>query len=224
MKINGVCRVGRLFFYSDQVLDSLHNRCLDDVLFEGKSPREIKIGYIPSTEDKEKKYFHIKKQYYHMYGVENILFFDLYSEFDPTKIDELVSCDIIHLSAGDPIAFRMALKERSIDQVLKDYYTNGGTIVGVSGGAVQLGKSTKLFHLFIGSNEQSDIDALGLVDFEYLPHYNRWDDAFKEKVKDYVQTTGTIVYAGNDGDGIIVENGEIRLIGDIVKITKTGGA
>lgn len=224
MKINGVCRVGRLFFYSDQVLESPQNRRLDEVLFEDTNASDVKIGYIPSTEDKEKKYFHIKKQYYHMYGVENILFFDLYSEFDPTKIDELVSCDIIHLSAGDPIAFRKALKERSIDQVLKDNFTNGGTIVGVSGGAVQLGKSTKLFHLFIGSNEESDIDALGLVDFEYLPHYNRWNEDFKEKVKDYVQSTGTIVYAGNDGDGIMVENGEIRLIGDIVKITKTGGA
>lgn len=216
--------MGKLFFYSDQVLESPQNSRLDDVLFEGKSPREIKIAYIPSTEDKEKKYFHLKKQYYQMYGVENVMFFDLYSEFDPSNIVELVSCDMIHLSAGNPNAFRKALKERNIDKVIKDYYTNGGTIVGVSGGAVQLSKSTRLFHLFIGSNQDSDIAALQLVDFEFLPHYNRWDNEFKAKVKDYVQSTGTIVYAGNDGDGIIVENGEIRLIGDIVKITKTGGS
>ena len=216
--------MGKLFFYSDQVLESPQNRRLDDVLFEDKNPREINIVYIPSTEDKEKQYFHLKKQYYQMYGVENVMFFDLYSEFDPSNIVELVSCDMIHLSAGDPIAFRKALKERNIDKVIKDYYTNGGTIVGVSGGAVQLSKSTRLFHLFIGSNQDSDIAALQLVDFEFLPHYNRWDNEFKAKVKDYVQSTGTIVYAGNDGDGIIVENGEIRLIGDIAKITKTGGS
>ncbi|NMH68333.1 hypothetical protein HF072_06025 [Bacillus sp. RO3] len=54
------------------------------------------------------------------------------------------------------------------------------------------------------------------MDFEFLPHYNRWNDDYKKDVLDYAKTTGTTVYAGNDGDGMIVENKKIQMIGDIV--------
>lgn len=44
------------------------------------------------------------------------------------------------------------------------------------------------------------------------------DDEFKKAVYHYSKTTGTTVYAGNDGDGIIVEGEDIQMIGNIVKI------
>jgi peptidase E len=56
-----------------------------------------------------------------------------------------------------------------MEKVLFDYFNNGGTIVGVSGGAVQLGRTTTLFQLFIGDKDEN-LDALQLVDFEFLPH------------------------------------------------------
>jgi dipeptidase E len=146
------------------------------------------------------------------------MFFDLYSEFDPLKIKELLKCDIIHLSAGNPMEFRFAIKKRNMKKVLWDYFNNGGTIVGVSGGAVQLGKSTKLFQLFSETLSNGDSDTLQFVDFEFLPHYNRWDDRFKREVLKYSQTTRTTVYAGNDGDGLFVDGDNIQLIGDIVVI------
>jgi dipeptidase E len=207
--------MGKLFFYSDQVRETASNRRLDDVLF---ADRRAKIGYIPSTEDKEKKYFHMKARYYRDYGVQDVLFFDLYEEFDSSKVDELLRCDVIHLSAGDPIEGRKVMKKRKMDDVLRKYVHQGGTIVGVSGGAVQLGKSIKLYELFTGESHD-ELDALQLVDFEFLPHYNRWNEDFKQKVLAYVETTGTTVYTANDGDGMIVdEDGSIQLIGDIVVI------
>ncbi|WP_216647466.1 Type 1 glutamine amidotransferase-like domain-containing protein [Bacillus sp. THAF10] len=175
----------------------------------------LKIGYIPSTEDKDKSYFQTKVQYYRKYGVKDIIFFDLYQEFHSEKIEELLSCDIIHLSAGNPIAFRQALRARQMEPVLKKYFEQGGTIVGVSGGAVQLGKSAHLFQLFSEGSVKVELNTLGLVDFEFLPHYNRWDDQFKEAVKTFSKTTNTKIYAGNDGDGLIVEDGKVTFIGDI---------
>jgi dipeptidase E len=141
-------KMGKLFFYSDQVVESPGNRRLDNILLTGKDPKSIKIGYIPSTEDKEKTYFNTKAQYYRTYGIQDIIFFDLYSEFDPLKIEELLKCDIIHLSAGNPIEFRNAIKNRNMEKILRDYFYQGGNIVGVSGGAVQLGKTTKLFQMY----------------------------------------------------------------------------
>ncbi|WP_223701679.1 Type 1 glutamine amidotransferase-like domain-containing protein [Sutcliffiella deserti] len=210
--------MGKLFFYSDQVVESPGNRRLDNLLLASKELKFIKIGYIPSTEDKEKTHFNTKVKYYREYGITNIMFFDLYDEFNSLKIDELIQCDIIHLSAGDPIKFREAIKKRNMEMVLSNYFKQGGTIVGVSGGAVQLGKSTKLFQMFIGDSG-SEKETLQLVDFEFLPHYNRWNEKYKTEVHNYAKTTGTTVYAGNDGDGIIVEDNKIQMVGDIVVIS-----
>jgi len=52
------------------------------------------------------------------------MFFDLYDEFNSLKIDELLECDIIHLSAGDPIEFRNAIKHRNILLLKKQVKVN----------------------------------------------------------------------------------------------------
>ncbi|GGE56166.1 Type 1 glutamine amidotransferase-like domain-containing protein [Priestia taiwanensis] len=211
--------MGKMFFYSDQVVVSPRNRRLDVLLLDGREVEKVRVGYIPSTEDKEREYFKKKVQYYERYGIQDIFFFDLYSEFNPLKIEELLTCDIIHLSAGDPIICREALKERGMEEVLRRYVQQGGTVVGVSGGAVQFGKSANLYSLFIGECNDEEFDTLHLVDFEFLPHYNRWNDDFKREVFLYAKMTGVTIYAGNDGDGLIVdEDGTVHMIGDIVVI------
>ena len=210
--------MGKLFFYSDQVVESPGNRRLDDILLAGMDTKNIQLGYIPSKAENQKTFFRTKVDYYRNYGIRDILFFDLYDEFNPLKIDYLLKCDIIHLSAGNPIEFRKAMKRRKMENVLANYVDQGGIIVGVSGGAVQLGKTINLFQMFIG-DFNIDLEALQLVDFDFLPHYNRWNDGYKREVIDYARTTGTTVYAANDGDGIIVENGKVQMIGDIVVIS-----
>lgn len=211
--------MGKLFFFSDQVKESPENQRMDKLLFDGIDPKNIKIGYIPSTEDKERNYFHTKVNYYREYGITDIRFFDLYEDFDSWKVEDLLSCEIIHLSAGNPIEFRAAIKKRRMENVLWQYFNQGGIIVGVSGGAVQLGKSANLFQLFIGGSNDGDLGTLSIVDFEFLPHYNRWNDDFKQSVQSYSESSGTTIYAGNDGDGLIVhEDGKVEVIGDIVVI------
>ena len=145
------------------------------------------------------------------------LFFDIYSEFQYSNIDELLTCDIIHLSAGNPIEFRNAIEKRNMKKVLCDYYNQGRNIVGVSGEAVQLGKSIKLFQMFIGDKEE-ELEALQLVDFEFLPHYNRWNKEYIKDVYNYAEATRTTIYVANHGDGLIVEDNNIQMVGDIVVI------
>lgn len=207
--------MGKLFLYSDQIMESPGNQRLDSLLFNGMETEKIKVGYLPSTEDHNKKYFRTKVNYYQNYGIENILFFDLYTEFSASNINKLMDCDIIHLSAGNPIEFRKAIKHRKMEPVLWDYYQSGGNIVGVSGGAVQLGQSTRLFHLFKGSHCVESTNALKMVDFEFLPHYNRWNHDFKQKVLAYSKKTGNSVYCVNDGDGVVVDGGNIQMFGDV---------
>lgn len=205
--------IGKLFFYSDQVVESPGNQRLDALLFEGLDISTIKVGYIPSTEDKRKQYFQTKVQYYQDYGVTNILYFDLYTEFNSLKIKELLQCDIIHLSAGNPIDFSNAMNLRGMNKVLEEYLQSGGIIVGVSGGGVLLGDSVNLFQLFIDDYKKSS-HTLQFVDFEFLPHYNRWNEDFKQKVRQYSERKKKKIVCVNDGDGLIVEGDSIRMIGN----------
>ncbi|TWT04693.1 Type 1 glutamine amidotransferase-like domain-containing protein [Planomicrobium sp. CPCC 101079] len=158
--------MGKLFFYSDQTLELSDNERLDRILLDGRDSINTTIGYIPSTEDREKTHFNTKVHYYRNYGIKELMFFDLYSEFDSSKIGELLKCDIIHLSAGNPVEFRNAIKHRGMDKILSNYFNGGGTIVGVSGRAVQFGMSINLFQLFTGDLVQG-LEALQFVDFEF---------------------------------------------------------
>lgn len=211
MKNNGI---GKLFFYSDQVVESPGNQRLDALLFEGLEISTVQVGYIPSTEDKRKQYFQTKVQYYQDYGVTNFLYFDLYSEFNSLKIKDLLQCDMIHLSAGNPVDFGNAMTHRGMGKILVEYVQNGGIIVGVSGGGVLLGESVNLFQLFIDDDKQSS-ETLQFVDFEFLPHYNRWNDDFKQKVREYSERRKKKIVCVNDGDGLMVDGDSIRMIGNV---------
>lgn len=185
---------GRLFFYSDQVIESPGNRNLDTLLLADHVPAQIRIGYIPSTADPDRQFFRNKAAYYGEYGVRHLLFFDLYGKFDRGKVSDLLACDIIHLSAGNPLQFRQSLMARGISTILRDYYHAGGTLVGVSGGAVQLGQSARLFQLLTGSLDDSvdsgsDLRTLQLVDFDFLPHFNRWTEPVT-RVGEILQISG----------------------------------
>jgi dipeptidase E len=98
-----------------------------------------------------------------------------------------------------------------------------GTIIGVSGGACNIGKNIALFKLFtsnlnVGLSNRKFFNSLELTYFGFLPHYNQWNQEFKDSIKKYSEKAGNLIYACNDGDGIIINNGEVELIGNIVTI------
>lgn len=126
-------------------------------------------------------------------------------------------------SGGDPIYFLNNMKRRIFLSVLQSFAAKGGTIVGVSGGGVLLGKNAALFKLFQNDlttafEHRDNLKALGLVNFEFLPHYNRWNDSFKQAVEKYTSMTDATVYACDDGSGIIVEENKTDFIGTVYQI------
>ena len=84
----------------------------------------------------------------------------------------------------------------------------GGILIGISAGSSD--------ENLVGIEDKS---SLGLVDFEFMPHWSE-DDSIKylELLKDYSKSQNTIVYACADSDGIVIDGDEIKFIGNIIKI------
>jgi dipeptidase E len=215
--------VGRLFLYSDQIIEE--NQRIDRKLFSSFDNTNPVIAYIPSNGDPDRTHYSKQLSYYQQYGLKDLLFFDVTEDFEEGLLERVMQCDAIHLSGGNPIIFRDNLLKRGLNSFLIDYYQRGGNLIGVSGGAVQLGESAALYKLFQKGltdalQSKFQLQTLQLASFEFLPHYDRWSPSFAKLVEEYSVKTGKTVYAADDGAGIIVEEGKLSFIGNIKRIEK----
>ena len=212
----------KLVFYSDQ--GNTNNMKINFKLLSLVKNKNAKVGYIPSCGDKKRIYYKKFCEHYKRLGLKNHRFFDLDYEYEELRIDELLSCEIIHLSAGDPIYFNQNMKRRNFLDVLRGFVDQGGILVGVSGGGLQMSRTVAIYKAFIGNLEDitdevyEGLSALDLVDFEYLPHFNRWDQDFLDTVKAYSEEFSCLIYACRDGDGILVNDKKLEFIGEVIKI------
>lgn len=73
--------------------------------------------------------------------------------------------------------------------------------------------------LFTGEPEDenklrlNDFSALNLVNFEFLPHFGAAGK--KEKLKEYFKRTHHLIYACEDGEGIVISGKEVKFFGKI---------
>ncbi len=204
---------GAIFFYSDQVVPA--NRGIELRLLRHTGKPHPRIGYIPSASDATRKYFIDKAAYYRAYGIVDFLYFDLNKEYHPELLPELLACDIIHLSGGDPYQFNASIRKRHFAQHLREYLAQGGVIAGVSAGGIVLTPSIEISNTFYRSRVKEHA-AAHLVDFHFLPHFNQRTAKISE-LEDFSRHHRQPLYACHDGDGIIVEGEKIEFIGDVVK-------
>ena len=123
---------------------------------------------------------------------------------DDTCLGMLDGYDVVYLSGGDPIAFRHNLRRSGFDVALRGFATRGRLIIGASGGAMQLTRNVSLYRLLSASVDEvvsthAEFDALGLVGYEILPHLNRHDPAFQDKVQRYSEQVPHDIVALADG-------------------------
>lgn len=206
----------KLVLYSDQSIEA--NKKVDIELLKLINKEKPHIGYIASGSDITRTYFNLKVEYYRNLGVDNILYFDLDVEFDESKIEDLFNCDAIHLPGGNTYWFLYNLKKRNFISKLQQFVSMGKVLIGISAGSILMSKNIDIAQ-FEDENVVSlkDTTSLGLVDFEFLPHWNMYSSCL-EDLKKYSLEKNNVIYACKDGDGIVVENNEIRFYGDIIKI------
>ncbi len=206
----------KLILLSDQIMNKTEK--IDNEIVKILNKSNPKIAYIPSVSDKSRKYYNLKKEYYNKLGINNIIYFDLDEEYDECNIEELFKCDAIHLSGGDTSNFQKNIKIRNIDKVLYEFLEKGGILIGISAGAILMSQDIDI--ALIGEETKYPVThtrGLGLVDFDIMPHWGRNDYSLEDLIS-YSKIKKRMVYLCKDGDGIIVDDNKVRIIGDVIQI------
>ncbi len=200
-------------FYSDQIIGE--NAKVDARLIEILGRQGNRIGYVPSGPDPDLRYFRAQKTYYSQYGLELAVFYDLDAEVERAKIEALLSCDAIHLSGGDTTAFLRRLRRSGMLNLLRDWARGGGTLIGVSAGAILMTPTIAVDALFKGMRPGNGEDqgALDLVPFEFFPHAQK--GRYLEDLLAYSRSTPRPIAACSDGDGVIVLGEAIECMGNV---------
>ncbi|MEH7331910.1 Type 1 glutamine amidotransferase-like domain-containing protein [Neobacillus drentensis] len=178
--------------------------------------KSFKLGYFPSQSDKEKKYFAAAKKYFRSLDINEFLYFDVDEEYDETLLRELESCDGLYLSGGNTFYFLKNLQKRNLLGKLNEMAINGKLLIGVSAGSLLMSKTIKIAS-YIDENfvHLEQLNALNLIEFEFMPHWNTQKNQLPELLAYSKQKT---IYTCNDGDGIIITGDHIEFYGKINEI------
>jgi dipeptidase E len=206
----------KLVLYSAQEIPEDHKVNLELMRLIAKpNPR---IAYIPSDFVNDSPWFHSKKTYYAQYGAtleEPVQFGAVLLE---SGLQNLFAFDAIHLSGGDTSQFLTLLREHHLLERLQNYVALGGVLIGISAGAIIM--TPNIFTAYDCGDEHPpepfDHTALRLVNFAFMPHY---EPALEIRCQELALELNRTLYACRDGDGIVVNGDEIRLMGDVLEFT-----
>jgi len=209
--------IKKLVLYSEQFIGQSEQ--VDQELISLIAKENPKIAYIPSQADLTRKYYNEKIEYYKRIGINDLMYFDLEHEYDEAKLPELLSCDAIHLSGGNTFYFLNFLKKRNFINYLLKFVENGGVLIGVSAGSILM--SETIIAAAIGDEnfiELQDLKGLGLVDFDFYPHWKNNNDYLEQIISYSKENPNRVCYVCKDSDGIIVNDNRVKFIGTPFKV------
>ena len=87
---------------------------------------------------------------------------------------------------------------------------------------MQFTKNISLFRLVTETVDEvltdySEYKALNIVDYELLPHLNKMESSFLQKVKEYSKRINHDIISIDDGSALFHTNGNLRYIGKVVR-------
>lgn len=206
----------KLVLYSAQ--DTPEDHAVNLELMRLIAKPEPHIAWIPSDFRSGSHWFHAKVAYYARYDavLEETVRFDINST--AADLERLWTFDAIHLSGGNTVEFLRSLRQHQMLEPLRMFVQKSGVLIGVSAGAILMTPSIET--TFAGESGDLraetgfDQAALGLVDFAFVPHYS---DDLETTCRELASTLRQTVYACRDGDGIVVNEGVVRLVGAVLQ-------
>jgi dipeptidase E len=205
----------KLVFYSGG--DARSNRLLDEEvrkLITNKSPL---FTYIPCSSYLSPLEFQYFVSRFKAYKVKKFLHFPVDVAYDSILLKEALRSDLIYLGGGNTFYFLATLRRRKLLPLLKEFVHRGGVLAGLSAGAIMMSQTIDMaampsFDRDENAENLKDLDALGLVEFDFFPHYrnsSRYDQEFMKFTKE----SGRPLYACPDGAGLLLDGSKITFVG-----------
>ena len=177
--------------------------------FEGK-----KIAYIPTASNGELPWDGWKQ------GETWKLVNTLGAEVTPILLEDyqnvnlpksLENKDILWMAGGACGYLMYWIKRTNLDVYLPKLLENGLIYVGSSAGCMVIAPTLGIADWYLGEEERgaSFLPGLGLVDFDFYPHYE--DSQLVEIKRNY---KGSTMYLMKNGEALIVENGAVKVLGE----------
>lgn len=133
--------------------------------------------------------------------------------------ETLFSSDGIFLGGGNTFYLLKSLRDRRLVDKFRAFVMRGGVLMGLSAGSIVL--TPNVATASVPSVEADDNDvgltnlkALGLVPFEFSPHYEPGRRVDSELLE-HSRRVKRPIYACADGEGIVVRDGAIRFVGRV---------
>jgi dipeptidase E len=206
----------KLVLYSAQEIPEDHKVNLELMRLIAKP--NPKIAYIPSDFVNNSAWFHGKKKYYAQYGATLEEPVQFGAALFGSELQNSFAFDAIHLSGGDTSQFLNLLREHNLLERLRDFVARGGVLIGVSAGAIIM--TPNIFTAYDCGDDQPsepfDHSALGLVNFVFMPHY---EPKLENRCQELALELNRTLYACRDGEGIVVNDAEIKLMGNVLEFT-----
>jgi dipeptidase E len=191
-----------------------------------KTDEPIRFTYMPFCSDGSMTYFMRSVRRYSRYGIGE--FCSLAADEKPSReqVRRALESHIVYLAGGNTFYFLKALRKSGLLGPLRDFAERGGILAGLSAGAHILTPHIGLAGakgLDPDPNEVGlkDLKSLGLAPFEVLPHFELKRRTVAA-VRRYSEGSKLPVFACPDGTGVVVDQGQTRLIGKGIRVYFNG--
>lgn len=195
------------------------NEELDYELIEMIGKRKPSVAFIPSSYDDAEEYFEEFMEHYEFYGFEDFTMFPIDVAFTPYQAKRILNKDLVYLSGGNTFYFLHHMRKSGFGHFLKEYVASGrGVLAGQSAGSIMMTPNITMASLPEFDCDENDIGinnwrSLGLVGFEFFPHYLN-TRRYIHELNIASANLPHPIYAFPDGSGIAVNHHKISFIGN----------
>ena len=176
------------------------------------------IAYIEYKSDFSNYYLNKANNFYNKIGTHKIVKFDLDELYKEEDKVSLLNFDVLHLGSGNTFDYLYQLQYRNYIDVIKNFSNLNKIIVGHSAGAL-LPSQTIGTAIFGDENDigLKNLNSIGLIDFEFFPHWNKWSYYLNDLLK-YSKENNKTIYIAEDGEGIFIDKNQHTIIGNMKMI------
>jgi dipeptidase E len=209
----------KLVFYSGGQNSSNHVLHEKLVSLSGSSKYK-RMTYVPYCAEGSKPFFSRFCRRFKSFGVREFQSFPVDLRFTKTELRKALDSDILYLAGGNTFYFLDHLKKQKLLGVFRDYVKSGGIIAGLSAGGLILTPNIALagYPKFEADENEvglKNLEALGLVDFEFYPHFHKGKRLEKALCRYSAVKTKNPILAVQDGQGLILNGKNFQSTGPL---------